>query len=56
MGGCVKIACLIAADMDRMAQLRPKDQVRFKSVAVDEARSILLQSIEKVREENILKG
>lgn len=55
MGGYVKIACLIAADMDRMAHLRPKDQVRFKSVAVDEARSILLQSIEKVREENILK-
>ena len=56
MGGYVKIACLIAADMDRMAQLKPKDLARFKSVTVDEARSILLQSIEKVKEENILKG
>lgn len=56
MGGYVKIACLIAADMDRMAQLKPKDLARFKSVTVEEARSILLQSIEKVREENILKG
>lgn len=56
MGGYVKIACLITADMNRMAQLKPKDLVRFKSVTVDEARSILLQSIEKVSEENILKG
>ncbi len=56
MGGYVKIACLITADMNRMAQLKPKDLVRFKSVTVDEARSILLQSIEKVKEENILKG
>ncbi len=56
MGGYVKIACLIAADMDRMAQLKPKDLAGFKSVTVDEARSILLQSIERVKEENILKG
>ncbi len=56
MGGYVKIACLITADMDRMAQLKPKDLARFRSVTVEEARSILLQSIEKVREENILRG
>lgn len=56
MGGYVKIACLIAADMDRMAQLKPKDLARFKSITVDEARSILIHSIEKVNEENILKG
>ena len=56
MGGYVKIACLIAADMDRMAQLKPKDLAGFKSVTVDEARSIFLQSIERVKEENILKG
>ncbi len=56
MGGYVKIACLITADMDRMAQLKPKDLARFRSVTVDEARSILLQSIEKVREENVLGG
>jgi biotin-dependent carboxylase-like uncharacterized protein len=56
MGGYVKIACLITADMDRMAQLKPKDLVRFKSVTVDEAYQILKESMEKVREENILKG
>jgi len=54
MGGYVKIACLITADMDRMAQLKPRDQVRFKKVTVDEARLILKESIEKIREENIL--
>ena len=56
MGGYVKTACLIAADTDRMARMKPKDLARFKSVSVDEARSILLHSIEKVKEENILRG
>ena len=55
MGGYVKIACLIKADMDRMAQLKPMDSVRFKSVTVDEARLSLAKSIENIREENILK-
>ncbi len=55
MGGYVKIACLISADMDRLAQLKLREIMRFKSVAVEEARSILQESIEKVREENILR-
>jgi len=55
MGGYVKIACLIAADMDRMAQLKPKDIMRFKNVTVDEACSILEKSNANVTEENILK-
>lgn len=55
MGGYVKIACLIKVDMDRMAQLKPMDSVRFKSVTVDEARLSLAKSIENIREENILK-
>lgn len=56
MGGYVKIACLIAADMDRMAQLRMQDLVHFKKVLMDEARLILKKSIEDVREENIVQG
>jgi len=56
MGGYVKIACLITADMDRMAQLIPKDSIRFRNITVDEARSILKESIEKIKEENILKS
>ena len=53
MGGYVKIACLIAADMDRMAQLKIGDSMRFESVTVDQARNILKQAEERVSEENI---
>jgi biotin-dependent carboxylase-like uncharacterized protein len=55
MGGYVKIACLITADMDRMAQLRPRDRVSFRSVTIEEARNILLESIGWVREENVIQ-
>ena len=54
MGGYVKIACLIAADMDRMAQVRLQEEIRFKSVTVDEARSILIDSTKRVDEKNIV--
>jgi biotin-dependent carboxylase-like uncharacterized protein len=54
MGGYVKIACLITADMDRMAQVRLQDKIRFKSVTVDEARSILIDSTKRADEENIV--
>jgi len=53
MGGYVKIACLIAADMDRMAQLRIGDPIRFQKVTVDEARHILRQKEDQVSERNI---
>ena len=55
MGGYVKIACLIAADMDRMAQLRLREVMRFKRVTVEEARSILEESLGKIKEENIIR-
>ncbi len=55
MGGYVKIACLITADMDRIAQLGLREEIRFRAITVDEARSILKQSIGSVKEENILK-
>jgi biotin-dependent carboxylase-like uncharacterized protein len=54
MGGYVKIACLITADMDRMAQLRLRDYVRFQNVTVDKARSILEKSVRSAKEESIL--
>ena len=54
MGGYVKIACLITADMDRMAQLRLRDSVHFRAVTVEEARSLLKRSIEAVTEENVV--
>ncbi|MEK7474344.1 MAG: biotin-dependent carboxyltransferase family protein [Candidatus Coatesbacteria bacterium] len=38
IGGYPRIACLIAADLPRLAQLLPNDPVRFSAVDVDEAR------------------
>lgn len=55
MGGYVKIACLIAADMDRMAQLRIGEAMRFQKVTPEEARTILEEKEEEVSEENIEK-
>jgi biotin-dependent carboxylase-like uncharacterized protein len=56
MGGYVKIACLIKADMDRMAQIPTKANVRFEKVTVDQAREILLKSLARVNENNIELG
>jgi biotin-dependent carboxylase-like uncharacterized protein len=53
MGGYVKIACLITADMDRMAQLRLRETIQFKSVTIAEARSALEESLNRVNEMNI---
>ena len=53
MGGYVKIAGLIAADMDRMAQLRIGAPMNFQKVDVDEARAILKQKQDSICEQNI---
>ena len=53
MGGYVKIACLITADMDKMAQVPTKANVKFKDVTVEEAREILIKSLERINEYNI---
>jgi biotin-dependent carboxylase-like uncharacterized protein len=53
MGGYVKIACLIAADMDRMAQLPIGAAMRFQAVSVDQALDILKQREDKISEENV---
>lgn len=42
VGGYVKIATVIGADLDRFGQLRPGDTVRFESVSVQEARTATL--------------
>ena len=38
MGGYPHIAHVISADLDRLGQLRPGDEIRFRSVTLDEAR------------------
>ena len=40
-GGYRKIACVISADLHRLGQLRPENQVRFASVSRDDARIAL---------------
>lgn len=42
-GGYPKIANVIAADLHRLGQLRPRDEVRFEQVSFDEARSLLFE-------------
>jgi biotin-dependent carboxylase-like uncharacterized protein len=42
-GGYPKIANVIAADMHRVGQLRPRDQVRFSEVSIAEAVEALRQ-------------
>jgi antagonist of KipI len=42
-GGYPKIANVIAADVHRVGQLRPRDEIRFEEVTFDQARSLLLE-------------
>jgi antagonist of KipI len=42
-GGYPKIANVIAADIHRVGQLRPRDEIRFEEVTFDAARSLLAE-------------
>lgn len=42
-GGYAKIANVISADLHRLGQLRPRDQVRFEMVTFEEARALLIE-------------
>lgn len=42
-GGYPKIANVISADLHRVGQLRPRDQIRFEQVTFEAARSALLE-------------
>ena len=54
MGGYVKIACLIAADMDRMGQAKPWDIARFRAVTHAEATGALEDSLARADEANLI--
>jgi antagonist of KipI len=41
-GGYPRIANVISADLHRIGQLRPRDEIRFEQVTFDRARSLLL--------------
>jgi antagonist of KipI len=42
-GGYPKIANVIAADLHRLGQLRPRDQIRFEEVTFETARALLIE-------------
>jgi antagonist of KipI len=42
-GGYPKIANVISADLHRVGQLRPRDEIRFEQVTFDTARSLLME-------------
>ena len=42
-GGYPKIANVIAADLHRVGQLRPRDEIKFEQVTFDQARSLLIE-------------
>jgi antagonist of KipI len=42
-GGYPKIANVIASDIHRVGQLRPRDEIRFEEVTFDAARSLLIE-------------
>jgi biotin-dependent carboxylase-like uncharacterized protein len=42
-GGYPKIANVISADIHRVGQLRPRDEIRFEQVTFDAARSLLIE-------------
>ena len=50
----IPIARLIASDMDRVAQLKPKDHIKFKVVTSEDARLIFDHSMSLITEANIL--
>jgi antagonist of KipI len=49
-GGYLKVANVIAADLPRVGQLRPRDEIRFQSVGIPEAVGLLR------KQENALIG
>jgi antagonist of KipI len=42
-GGYPKIANVISADLHRLGQLRPRDELRFEPVTFDQARALLIE-------------
>jgi antagonist of KipI len=49
-GGYPKIANVIAADLPRVGQLRPRDEVKFQAVRIPEAIELLRRQERVLRE------
>ncbi len=55
VGGYVKIATVIGADLDRLAQARPGDRVTFQEVSPEAAREATLAYLERLGPEAIIE-
>jgi biotin-dependent carboxylase-like uncharacterized protein len=49
-GGYTKIATIISADLPRVAQLKPGDQVRFARISIEGAHTLLREQEERLNE------
>jgi biotin-dependent carboxylase-like uncharacterized protein len=54
-GGYTKIATVVSVDLSRVAQLKPGDRVRFQTVSVEEAHSLLVAQEEHLAKLNITR-
>jgi biotin-dependent carboxylase-like uncharacterized protein len=53
-GGYPKIANVISADLHRVGQLRPRDEIRFELVTLEAARSLLIEQEELLASEELI--
>ena len=54
-GGYPKIANVISADIHRVGQLRPRDELRFERVELETARSLLREQEELLASERFMQ-
>jgi len=55
-GGYPKIANVISADLHRVGQLRPRDDIRFEQVTFDTARSLLMEEEKLLSSKELILG
>ena len=55
-GGYPVIANVISADFSSVGQLRPRDEVRFERVGMDEARALLIEREKLMASEDLIQG
>jgi antagonist of KipI len=53
-GGYPKIANVISADLHRVGQLRPRDEIRFEEVTFETARSLLREQEKILASEELI--
>jgi antagonist of KipI len=53
-GGYPKIANVIAADLHRVGQLRPRDEIRFEQVTFDQAKWLLIEQEKLLASEDLI--